>query len=184
MHQRVNIITGHRADRLPLLMQELERQGITNYKFWDSILLPSVKASINAAHKQIVEFAMVAEFSSVMIAEDDFVGTHPNSFKFFLDNEPEQYDMYLSMVYMGDLDENNRVKAFTGMTLYKVHSRFYDKFLSVEANEHIDRALSEIGGLFCVCNPFTFIQRNGWSSNTGKHEVYDNLLQNRALYCG
>lgn len=183
MHQRLNIISGHRDDRLPLLMQELDRQGVTNYKLWDAIYLPSVVSSINEAHKQIVRFAKLAEFDEVIIAEDDFVGTHRNSWRYFLDNKPTSYDLYLSMVYTGDMGENNRVKSFTGMTLYSVHSRFYDKFLSVDPNEHIDRALAGLGD-YHVCDPFTFIQRNGWSSNTGKKEVYDTLLEGRKLFNG
>lgn len=183
-HQRLNIISGHLPERLPRLMEEINRQQITNYTLWDSVYLPSVKASISEAHRQIVRYARLAEFDSVIIAEDDFIGTHPNSFKFFLQNEPKQYDIYFSMVYEGDLDENNRVGKFTGMTLYKVNSRYYDKFLSVNPEEHIDRSLSEIGGLFIVCNPFAFIQRNGRSSNTGQNEVYDTLLGGRELFSG
>lgn len=169
---------------MPLLNGELTRQGITNYRFWDAVFMPSVRASISAAHRQIVEYAKIAEFDSVIIAEDDFIGTHPNSFRFFLENEPQRYDLYLSMVFMGDLDENNMVKSFTGMTLYKVHSRFYDKFLSVDPNEHIDGALSEAGGAFYVCNPMCFTQRDGISGNTGKWESYENLLKNKVLYYG
>jgi len=83
--------------------------GITNYEFWDSVYLPTVAESINEAHKQIVRYAKIAEFPDVMIAEDDFVGTHPDSFKYFLANRPRTYDMYLSMVYIGELSENNKV---------------------------------------------------------------------------
>lgn len=183
MHQRLNIIHGGRSDRTPLLMDEIQRQGIINYNFWEGVYLPSIKESINSAHKQIVEYAKLAEFGEVLIAEDDFVGTHENSFKYFLANKPRDYDLYLSQVYLGDIDENNEVKSFTGMTMYFVNARFYDTFLNADPHEHIDRALSGLGK-FVVCNPFAFIQRNGWSSNTGKMEVYDNLLEGRQLYLG
>ncbi len=186
MHNRLNIICGNRSERMPLLLSEIERQGITNYKFWDGIYeaKKTAKENINAAHRQIVEYARLAEFGEVLVAEDDFVGCHPDSFKFFLQNKPEQYDLYLSQIYMGDIDENNRVKSFTGMTMYFVHSRYYDKFLSVNKEEHIDHALSAVGGDFVVCNPFAFVQRNGFSSNTGKHEIYDSLLSGRKLFGG
>ena len=184
MHQRLNIITGHRPERMPLLRDEMERQGIVNYTFWDSVYLPSIKASINAAHRQIVEYAKVAEFPDVLIAEDDFVGTHDDSFKYFLSKRPKDYDLYHSMIYLGDIDENNKVKKFTGMTMYLVSEKYYDKFLSVDPNEHIDHALSTIGGDFHVCNPFAFVQRNGFSANTGKNEVYDGLLADRQLFGG
>lgn len=183
MHQRLNIISGHRNDRLPLLMEEIERQQITNYMLWDAIYLPTVVESISEAHKQIVRYAKLAEFGEVVIAEDDFVGTHPESWKYFLSQIPRKYDLFLSMVYTGDIDENNRVVNFTGMTLYSVHTDFYDTFLSVDPKEHIDRALGGLGD-YQVCQPFTFIQRNGWSSNTGKNEVYDTLLEGRELFKG
>lgn len=163
-------------------MSELERQGVLDYEFWDGIYLPSIRASINAAHKQIVEFARLAEYPEVCIAEDDIVGTHPNSWNYFLSQKPKEYDMYLSMVYLGDVI-NGRVESFTGMTLYSVSRKFYDKFLSVDPNEHIDRALAGLGD-YHVCHPFTFIQRNGFSSNTGKMEEYDQLLNGRILYNG
>lgn len=184
MHQRLNIICGNRAERMPLLKDEIERQGIVNYKFWDGVYLPSIKESINSAHKQIVEYAKIAEFGEVLIAEDDFVGSHPNSFKYFLANKPIEYDLYLSQIYLGDIDEKNEVKSFTGMTMYFVNSRFYDAFLNADPHEHIDHALSKVGGRFVVCNPFAFVQRNGHSSNTGKMEVYDDLLAGRELYSG
>ncbi len=182
--QRLNIIVGNRAERLPLLVAELDRQGIDDFEFWDGVYLRhSVKASINEAHKQIVRYAQLAGFREVLIAEDDFVGTHENSFKFFLSQKPEQYDLYLSQVYLGELDDKNMVKSFTGMTMYFVHSRFYETFLSTDPEEHIDRALGGLGD-YHVCVPFPFIQRNGFSSNTGKNEVYDTLLQGRKLFGG
>jgi hypothetical protein len=185
VHQRLNIIAGNRPERMPLLKYEIERQGIVNYTFWDAVYNKnSVKAGISEAHRQIVAYAKLAEFPDVLIAEDDFVGSHPDSFKYFLANRPSQYDIYHSMIYLGDIDEKNMVKEFTGMTMYIVHNRYYDKFLSVDPNEHIDRELSRVGGLFYVCNPFTFMQRNGFSSNTGKDENYDSLLANRNFFCG
>lgn len=165
-------------------MQELDRQDICDFEFWDSVYNgKSVKSAISEAHRRIVEYAKLAEWPEVLIAEDDFVGTHPDSFKFFLSQKPKEYDMYLSMVYLGDLDDRNRVKSFTGMTMYFVNQKFYDRFLSVDPEEHIDRALAGLGD-FVVCNPFAFVQRNGFSSNTGKAENYDNLLINRNLFCG
>lgn len=184
MSQRLNIITGNRHERMPLLSEELKRQNIINYTFWPAVYKKTAKEGINAAHKQIVEYAKLAEFPEVLIAEDDFLGTHPDSFKFFLSQKPKKYDLYLSQVYLGELDKANKVKSFTGMTMYFVSEKYYDLFLSADPQEHIDRALSEIGGDFHVCNPFAFIQRNGFSSNTGKHENYDSLLQNRKLFGG
>lgn len=176
---KLNIIIGNRTERLPRLYNEIKQQGITDYEFWDGIFLPSIKASINAAHKQIVEYAKMAEWESVCIAEDDIQFTHPNSWKYFLDNKPDDFDIYLSMIYLGEPDENNIVKEFTGLTLSIINRKFYEKYLSVPSDEHIDRALSQTGGKFVVCNPFVAKQYNGISSNTGKWEEYDTLLASR-----
>lgn len=181
---RLNIIHGNRrAERLPLLLEQLQTQKNLEYEIWDGVYLQSIKAGINAAHKQIVEYAKVAEWEMVAIAEDDIIFTNENSYKYFIENIPKDFDIYLSMVYTGDNDENNVVKKFTGLTMYIVHSRFYDTFLSVDSTEHID---VELGGLgkFVVCDKFVAIQRNGFSSNTGKNEVYDSLLNGRNLYLG
>ena len=183
MHQRINIICGNRSERMPRLMKEIETQGITNYKFWDGIYESHrhAKENISLAHKQIVEYAKLAEFESVIIGEDDLMGTHPDSWKYFLQHRPSDFDLYLSSVFVGEIDENNEVKDFCGLTLYIVHSRFYDKFLAADPHDHLDRALSG-NGKYIVCQPFTFIQYNGFSSNTGKDETYDNLLQGRNLF--
>ncbi len=175
---RLNIIHGNRGDRFPNLMKELNSQFITDYELWPSVYLPSIKASINAAHKQIVEYARLAEWDYVAIAEDDLQFTSLNSWDYFLKNIPPDFDMYLSMVYLGQPDENNVVKEFTGMTLYVVAKKFYDKFLSVPDDDHIDRLLGGLGR-FIVCDPFVAKQYNGFSSNTGKDENYDDLLKER-----
>jgi len=181
---KLHIIHGNRrAERLPLLLEQLQSQNITDYELWDGVYLPSIKAGINAAHKQIVEYAKIAEWPEVCIAEDDIVFTNHNSYKYFLEQKPKEFDIYLSMIYSGHEIKNGCVEKFTGMTLYMVAQRFYDTFLSVDSNEHIDIALSGLGK-YVVCEPFVAYQRNGFSSNTGKAEVYDSLLNGRNLYSG
>lgn len=181
---RLNVIVGNRPERLPRLREQIQTQGIDECELWDGIFVSSIKKSINLAHKQIVEYAMVAGFKETIIAEDDIKFTHSNSWKYFLSKIPDDYDLFLSMVYLGQPDENGIVKDFTGLTLYIVHSRFYETFLSVPEDEHLDRALSQTNGKFIVCNPFVAIQYNGHSSNTGKIESYDSLLAGRELYLG
>jgi len=182
MHQRLNIIVGNRSERLPLLQQQIEQQGIVNYVFWDGIYkYDSAKENINAAHKQIVEYALVADFESVIIAEDDIRFFAPGAWDYFLANRPDDYDLYLSSIYVGDIKEDNTVDSFCGFGLYMVHSRFYQKFLETDRYEHIDRALAG-KGKFVVCDPMVAEQTDGWSSNTGKDEKYRHLLNGRNLF--
>ena len=165
-------------------MQELFRQNITDYKLWDGVRKPSIKESINLAHKQIIEYAFENDLPEVCIAEDDFVGTHENSWRFFLNQKPSMFDIYLSSVFLGDIDWQGRVDKFTGLTLYIVSKKYYARFLSVPNDEHIDHALSNEGGDFVVCDPFTFIQKDGISGNTGKNETYGEFFKFRNLFGG
>lgn len=180
--QRLNIIVGNRSERVPLLMEQLEQNGITNYELWDGIYkYDSAKENINAAHKQIVYYAKIAEFSEVVIAEDDLVFTHPDSWKHFTANDPADYDVYLGGCYSPVFNTDNTLKSFCGLHLYSVHERFYDTFLSLPKHEHIDRSMEGFGR-FILADPMVAIQRNGFSSNTGKDENYDQLLNGRKLF--
>lgn len=163
-------------------MKELKQQGINEYDFWDGIWdIYSVQRGINQAHKEIVHWAKLKRLPEILIMEDDIRFCGEGAFNHYLQNIPEYYDIYLGGIYLGDLDEQNRTREFSGLHCYMVHSRFYDTFLSVPDDEHIDRALSNLGE-FYVSYPFTSIQYNGKSSNTKKEENYDQLLVGRQLY--
>jgi hypothetical protein len=171
---------GNRAERFPVLMKELNTQGIVDYELWPGVYLPSIKASINAAHKQIVEYARLAEWDEVMIAEDDIKFSSVNGVDYFLKQKPNDFDIYLGGLFLGDPDEKNVVKTFTGLTLYVVARRFYDTFLTVPDDDHLDRLLDGLGR-YVVCNPFVVTQHDGVSGNTGKFEIYGGLTKNRTF---
>jgi len=179
----MNIICGNRSERMPRLINELKTQGITDYEFWPGIYHPSIKASINAAHKQIVEYARLAEWEQVMIAEDDVKFSSAGGFDYFLKQKPNDFDIYLGGLFLGDPDENNVVKTFTGLTLYVVARRFYDTFLTVPDDDHLDRLMDGLGR-YVVCNPFVVTQYDGVSGNTGKMESYSKLQESRIFYNG
>lgn len=178
---KLNVIKGNRSERTPLLMKELETQGITDYEFWRGIYIPSVKASINAAHKQIVEYAQLADFDEVCIGEDDLKFSTVGAWDYFLSQKPKDFDIYLGGIFLGDPDKNGVVKDFTGLTLYVVAKRFYETFLAVDPEEHLDRALVGLGK-FVVCQPFVVTQWDGFSANTGKDETYRDLQRNRTFW--
>lgn len=180
---RLNIICGNRVERMPRLMNEIKMQWITDYEFWDGIYVSSIKRSINLAHKQIVEYAMIAGWDEVAIAEDDVKFSAPGAWDYFLNHKPDVFDLYLGGIFLGQPDENGLVTDFTGMTCYVVAKRFYETFLSIPEDEHIDRALGGLGR-FVVCQPFIATQFDGHSSNTGKNEVYGSLQANRTFFNG
>ena len=182
---RLNILIGNRAERIPRLMKELETQGITDYELWDGIFERSakVKENINAAHRQIVEYADVAGWEEVCIAEDDVRFTHPNSWNFFLSNKPKEFDVYLSSTYTCEYNSDGTLYSFSGLHCYIVSRRFYKTFLSLPSIDHIDRAMSGLG-VFIECSPYIAEQYNGFSSNTGKDEKYEHLMNGKIRYCG
>jgi hypothetical protein len=164
-------------------MNEISGQGITNYRFWDGVYQSHLKPkeNISLAHKQIVEYAKVAEWGSVCICEDDVRFTAPGAWDYFMANVPNDFDLYLASVYVGELAKDNTVCSFSGLTLYVIHNRFYDKLLSANPNEHLDRTLAG-QGKYVVCNPFIAEQYDGWSGNTMKEEKYGNLMKGRNLF--
>lgn len=180
----MNIIIGNRSERLPRLMKELETQGITDFDLWDGIYkYDSAKKNINAAHKQVIEYAKLAKWEMVCVGEEDLKFFAPGAWDFFIKNIPKDFDLYLSSVYVGDIKEDNTTDYFCGFGLYICHSRFYDSFLATDPNEHIDRSMKG-KGRFVVSNPFIAEQWDGWSANTGKEETYGRLMQGRNIFTG
>jgi hypothetical protein len=178
----LNIIhKSERIDRMGALSKELVTQEINDYRFWEGIHGRTTYEGINLAHKQIIRYAKERELSKILIAEDDIKFSDAGAFGYFLQNEPEDYDIYLGGIFLGHIN-NGIALRFTGMTLYMVHERFYDAFLKTPDDMHIDHALAEVGGRYVVCDPFVVTQHNGKSDNTGRHENYDFIFENRKLY--
>lgn len=152
----------HREERENSVISEMEKEGC-EYRFWPGFLEKQRKVGINKAHRQIVQWAKDTGQKFVCIAEDDLLWYAPGSWKYYLDHMPEDYDIYLSSYYSGKADENNIIKTFSGLTLYCVHSRYFDKYLSIPEHFHIDAGISLIGGKFVVCPKFIAYQSSGYS---------------------
>lgn len=172
----------HRVDRYETLKRELEEQKISSYKLWEGIVDANLTTKgISLAHKQIVRHARNKNLTEVLIAEDDIHFTAPRAFEFYLANKPEEFDIYLGGILQGNIENGNIVADFSGLTLYTIHHRFYDTFLSLPENKHIDRALRH-QGKYVVCSPFVVTQHNGFSDNQKKHCEYDTFFHNRHLF--
>lgn len=180
---KANIIhSNYYQERHHRLITELKNSNVTDYEIWEGIVDQTLTArGINQSHKQIVEYAKLAQWDKVLIMEDDVRFCGEDAFQYFLDNIPTEFDLYLSGIYLGEILPDNTVKSFSGLHCYIVNSSFYDTFLSTPDELHLDRSLSNLG-LYKVCNPFAAIQYNGFSSNTRKEENYDFLLRDKVLY--
>jgi len=181
----LNIIhLNSRADRMSLLREQLSFQGISAYRIWDGVVNEEcVCTGISQAHKNVVRQAKELELAEVLIAEDDLCFTAKGAFKYYLENKPLNFDIYLSGICYGEIKKDNSVDEFIGTTLYMVQRNFYDKFLLLPENRHLDRALKNLGR-FIVCNPFVARPYNGFSDNMKQYMNYDFCFRDRTLYRG
>jgi hypothetical protein len=88
--------------------------------------------------------------------------------------------MKLNIIHLSKRKDNS-VIDFSGPILYLIHERFYDTFLSINENNHIDRALKN-RGRFIVCNPMVAIQHDGFSDNSKRIMHYDIYLKEKKVY--
>ena len=178
----VNVINlPHRKDRLKHFINESKEQQF-QYKVWDGIIDNIPATGISKAFKQIVKWAKDNNLPCVCIAEDDIKFCDKGAWNFYIKNIPTEYDLYLGSIYCGDLD-NGIVNWFSGFTLVTIHERFYDKFLSTNEKNHIDRQMVLHKGIYKVCYPFAAIQLDGYSDNVGKVTNYNKkYLADRELF--
>ena len=174
---------AHRKDRWKTLHQELEDQSITDYKIWPGIEdLDKPSRGVAKAHKQIIQYAKDAQLTSILVAEDDVKFTAPGALDYFLKKEPvEAYDLYLAGISYGKLNTDCQVTDFSGLMLYKIALPFYDTFLSLSEDGHIDRNLKNKGNYF-VCYPFAATQHNGFSDNKKAYVNFDTYFKGRKLF--
>jgi len=161
---RVNVIFDdrHTPDDYGRLLGEFIEQGITNFKFWSAIVLShSVVDSIAASHKMIVQDAKDRGIKECIVLEQDAAFTSPNAWKYFLDNKPDKFDLYLWGSHIVPVSNN----CVCGFQCYIISEQFYDRFLSTPKNNHIDTYMDTLKGDYHYCYPFPCLQRPGFSAN-------------------
>jgi hypothetical protein len=189
MKDRLNILhLSRREDRYEKLMDQLQTNSISKYTLWEGFDDPTnVKQAITRGHKEIIRFAKISNHENCIIAEDDIVFSHPNSYKYFLSQIPESYDLFCGLIYAGDVFENRIMNGMSGtQTLYSIHNRFYDFVLGLDDNDHIDRNLGNYAfeKEYFVCDPMVCTQSGGYSDNLRRVMYYDVYLEGKTLYLG
>jgi len=174
-----------RSDRYLLLMEELIEQGIEDHRLFDNPIGQSMRDRrklISSGHKKIVQYAKDCGFKKVIIAENDLKFFGPGAWKYYLENTPEDYDIYFGMIYDGQIENNRVVSKASGFTLYTVHERFYDAFLGINSDSHIDLAITSQHAQykFMVCDPMVCEQNDTQSDNfMGKLDLHQRLIDNK-----
>lgn len=184
----INIINLEtRPERLEGFLKEADFQGF-GVRVWEGeVVKYNAKMGICRSHKRIVQYAKDNNLKWVAIAEDDcrFFGEQPGAWKYFVDNMPEDWDLWLAMYYACDKIEGNRIMdSFSGMTLFFVNQRFYDVFLSIPDDSHIDRELGKHADQykFIVCDQVCAEQDGSRSDNTKTTTNYRPFLVGRKIF--
>ena len=172
---------SERKDRWQILQNELEEQKIHDYRIWEGIVHEVARIGIAKSHKKIVQFAKENYLPNILIGEDDLKFTAPGAFDFFLNRIPTSFDLYLAGIIYGKIKNDNSVDDYSGTMLYLVNEKFYDQFLSLSEEKHLDRVMAS-KGKFIVCNPMAAIQHNGYSNNSKRYMNYEAYLKNKALW--
>lgn len=184
----VNIIhDNRRSERYEPLIKELEEQGISDYTIWDAVEdIKSVVRSINLSHKKIVRWAKESELKEVCIMEDDVSFPAKNGFEYFLSKKPEQYDIYSACNYLPTSVFTGYVAApsLVGFHCYLVSERYYDTFLSLPDEGHIDQLQDGVKHQLFICYPYAAVQRPSWSSNNKAMVDYNAILKPEDIYKG
>lgn len=174
-----------RRERALSIVQQSKEQGFA-VRFWEGVVDKFAYIGINKAFKNIVADAKVNDFPMVCIAEDDMIFTAPGAWKYYLDNIPSSFDIYSGGIYAGQLNGNRIVNGYSGHTLITVHQRFYDFFLSVTDQDHLDRRLGNYAfeKEYIVPPKFCVKQLGGYSDNHGRSATYESYEENWEYFTG
>ena len=183
----INIIhlrdTDYSEERFNSLTKEMNEQRMADYRIWDGIHDTNRIRGISKAHKQIVSYAKEKRLPDVCIAEDDVIFLGKGAFEYYVQNKPVEYDLYLGGISDRLKVQDDYIIDFRGMTLYMVHERFYDRFLSIPENINIDAALKDLGKYY-LCPKIVCSQRAGYSYHKKRRTDYTHLLKKYQVYDG
>lgn len=180
----INVLHDNRlVDRYGWVMEELIKCGISKYRIWDAVIEPTktTTESVNAGLKQIVQYAKEKGHRECVIWEDDVTFPNKNGWKYFLDNKPKYFDIYIGGSYLIDVPEYDytpplvKVKGYVGNHCIIIAEKYYDTFLSSPPTGHIDSDQDGKGD-FYVCFPYAALQRPCISGNNGNQLVNWNVI--------
>lgn len=174
-----------REDREKLAIQQAKEQGYY-LRFFEGIEIPTNrKMGICMGHKMIIQDAKDNDYPFCCVVEDDISWFGLGGWDYFLDNMPEQADIYFSFVYVGELKDNRIISVFSGMSCYIVYKDFYDFFLNLPNDCHIDRELGLTSNIHqYICCPKVPCEQIGGKSNNSQTTIvsYRPYLKGRKIF--
>lgn len=118
--------------------------------------------------------------------EDDVRFPALDGWQYFLKNKPHDFDVYIAGSYLVDNPDSwqpplIKVNEWVGNHCIIISEKYYDRFLNVSRETHIDTAQRGLGD-FYVCFPMAATQRPGFSSNAKQKVNYNALLKPEWVY--
>lgn len=176
-----------------LCRHELDRQGIAyQLHFVTHVPGQSTVENINFNHKQLVALAKFHNLPEVCIMESDVMFPAVDGWDYFLSNTPPMdFDLYVAARYSTSMTFFRELRyhipfswiptgMVAGLHCYIIRAKYYDKFLSMADDDHIDTI--QHGGEFFVCYPFAAIQRESWSANHKSIQNFNGELLPQDVY--
>lgn len=175
-------------DKLPLVLDEINKQHLWLEKIWEPVPAKSVVESINLSFKRIVKYAKEKGLHEVCIMEDDLQFTCQGAWDYFLINMPLEFDIWVGGNYLlNDPDKYTapryKLDEYVGNQLIVINEKYYDRFLEVKDIAHID-TIQKGRGDFYACWPMVALQRPGFSANAMMQVNYNSSLKPEWIYNG
>lgn len=163
------LFDDRRMELYDVIVEEMKRQGIKEYKWHSPIFEGSVVHSINISQKKIVREAKERGDKTCVIFEQDIWFPAEDGWQYFLSKIPENFDVFIGGSYLIDnrieyKEPLIKVNEWTGNHCILIHEKYYDTFLATNEDEHIDTAQRNRGD-FYLCYPMAALQRAGKSAN-------------------
>lgn len=185
--RKIIIFDDRRNEKYDLFIHEMKRQGIQDYEIFPAIVLVhSVVESISESFKAVIRSAKENNEECICICEDDVFFPNENGWKYFIENKPERYSVYIGGNYLID----NRLEykeplvkcnTWIGNQCIIVHNSYYDIWLNTDSKQHCDGVHSGLGD-FYTCFPFPALQRSGFSVNHNLVVNYNASLPKGYIY--
>lgn len=158
-----------RPEFAPFIEEEMRNQKIIEYIIHSPILDNNIVKSINISQKEIVRKAKERADKYCCIMEHDIWFKSLNGWRYFIENIPEKFDIYIGGSYLKDIGVKytsplTKVNSYIGNHCIIISERYYDIFLETNETEHIDSAQTGRGE-FYLCYPMIAFQRPGFSFN-------------------
>lgn len=170
-------------EMLPLIEEEMKRQGIKKYHIRSPILCSPVFKSISVSQKAIVREAKEMGLKRCCLMEEDNFFPAGDGWQYFLSNMPDKFSIYLGGSYLVDKDIEytypvTKVNAYVGHHCIIIDESYYQTFLDTTEEGHIDTE-QEGRGDFYLCYPMAALQRPSKSANHNNELAnYNNLFKN------